>query len=136
MNFFFEGTWNVLLVSLESLPWVWFYGGSFIICRWVKYWIVSNFCHYFNIYFSQPGVMFRLGPTACVTLVYLLRKVVCHVEISQSTMPTTMFLVLLEILWWVVHWGNFLMFRPMVQELLNVEWFCNWKFNIVKNQYF
>jgi len=31
--------------------------------------------------------MFRLRPTTCVTLVYLLRKVVvCHVEISQSTM--------------------------------------------------
>jgi hypothetical protein len=44
-------------------------------------------------------------------------------------MPPALHLILLESPWCVkVHQGGIIMFRPMVQELLNVEKRCYWKF--------
>jgi hypothetical protein len=51
--------------------------------------------------------------------VHLSRKEVCHVEISQTTMPSTMLLIPLESFCWVgVHQGGFIMSRPTTQRLL------------------
>jgi hypothetical protein len=47
-----------------------------------------------------------------------------HIEInSQITMLLAMILVPLEISpqWVGVHWYDFIMYKPMVQELLNIE---------------
>jgi hypothetical protein len=35
-----------------------------------------------------------------------------------------------------VHQGDLPMFKTMVQELLNIEQFCHWKFNKVKTKNF
>jgi hypothetical protein len=49
-------------------------------------------------------------------------SIACCVAISQIIMPSAMVLVLLESLQWIeVHQGCLVMFRPMVQELLNIE---------------
>ncbi len=47
---------------------------------------------------------------------------VCRVAISQNIMPPIALLVLLKIPQWVgVHQGDLVLFRPMVQELLDIE---------------
>lgn len=47
---------------------------------------------------------------------------VCHAEISQFAVLLEVFLVLLESFQWVgVHWHDFIMYRPILQELLNIE---------------
>jgi hypothetical protein len=77
---------------------------------------------------------------AQVTLVYLLKKVVCfvcHIEISQITLFLMMFLVSLESRWWVwVHQGCLVVFRLMVQELLNIEHFFQRNLKTIKTKYF
>jgi hypothetical protein len=47
---------------------------------------------------------------------------VFYVEISETTAPLAMLLVPLESPWWIgVHQLGFIMFGPMVEELLNIE---------------
>jgi hypothetical protein len=61
----------------------------------------------------------------------------CHVKISQITVPAATLLVLLESPSWVwVHQAGFLVFRHLVQELLNIEPFFHWKFNKIKTTFF
>jgi hypothetical protein len=66
--------------------------------------------------------------------IYLLSMVVClfvgHIEISQTMTLLTRLLVLLGSPPQVgVNQGDFIMFRPMAQELLNIELFCQRKFS-------
>ncbi len=61
--------------------------------------------------------------------IYLLSMVVClfvgHIEISQTMTLLMRLLVLLGSPPPVgVHQGDFIMFRPMAQALLNIELFC------------
>jgi hypothetical protein len=51
---------------------------------------------------------------------------VCHIEISQDMMPPTKFDTIGEPLMRGVHWCGFIMFGPIVQELLNIEQNCHW----------
>ncbi len=49
---------------------------------------------------------------------------ICHIEISQTVVALVMFWVLLESpwFWWIgVHQNGLIMFRPTLQELLNIE---------------
>ncbi len=58
---------------------------------------------------------------------------VCHVEISQTTMPLAMLLVPLESTQRVgVHWVGFVMFQPTLEKLLNIEPFFK---KILKKSY-
>jgi hypothetical protein len=64
----------------------------------------------------------------------------CHVEISQTLVPPFAHYISLESSQWVskgVHWGGFILFRPMVWELLRVieHWkiiIIQWKFRKIK----
>lgn len=61
----------------------------------------------------------------------------CHMKISQITVPAATLLVLLESPSWVwVHQAGFMVFRHIVQELLNIEPFFHWKFNKINTTSF
>jgi hypothetical protein len=73
--------------------------------------------------------------------IYLLRKAVYVFFLSHWYLPKqgepTMLLLPLGSPWWVgVHWGGLVVFRAMVQELLNTEQFCQRKFNKIKTKMF
>jgi hypothetical protein len=68
-----------------------------------------------------------------IFIVYLLSMVDClfvgHMEISQTMTLLVRLLVSVGSPPQVgVHQGDFIMFRPMAQELLNIELFCQRKF--------
>jgi hypothetical protein len=69
----------------------------------------------------------------------LLRMVICLIcfVLSKSPNPEhlSMEFVMLESPQWVgLHEGDFEMFRPMMQELLNIEKNCHWKLNKIKTK--
>jgi hypothetical protein len=57
-----------------------------------------------------------------------------HVEISQTTAPLSALLVPLKSPLWVGLHEALMIFRPKVQELLNIEQFCQRKFNKIKTK--
>jgi hypothetical protein len=73
---------------------------------------------------------------------YLLWKVVClfccfvcHTEISQTKWVPMHTLGIIENPWMVeVHWGSYIMLRPMVWELLNIELIYQRKLNKIKTK--
>ncbi len=57
-----------------------------------------------------------------------------HVEISQTTAPLSALLVPLKSPLWEGLHEAFMIFRPKVQELVNIEQFCQRKFNKIKTK--
>jgi hypothetical protein len=77
-----------------------------------------------------------LGNVVCL---FVLLCSFCQIEISQTTGSLALFLVPLESHHLVrpcMHWGDFEMFKPAMQELLNFEYFYCWKFNESQNKFF
>jgi hypothetical protein len=59
-----------------------------------------------------------------------------HWDLPNHSAPDVL-LVPLESPWWVwVHQDGSALFKPMVQELLNIEQFCQRKLNKIKTKYF
>jgi hypothetical protein len=114
---------------------------KFLNLRWKRYW-------FFNFFFIENLIkllkMVLKGVISWVTYsdwangisytikIYQWKKLwlfilfVCHIDISQTTMPLAMLLIRLESPWWGgVQWVGFIMFQPMVEKWSNVESFSN-----------
>jgi len=62
---------------------------------------------------------------------------VCHIQISQTTMPSSHSSYSLGSPPWVrVHQGCLITFKTKMQELMNIEQFCHWKFHKIKTENF
>jgi hypothetical protein len=80
---------------------------------------------------EKLGNEFALGPTTKAHCLYIYAYVVCFpFEMSQTTMRATMHLAPLETPQWIgVHLCSFVLFKPTLWELLNIELFFHWKLN-------
>jgi len=131
-----------------------FFGYDFIIFSW-KVWEILNVEKLIKILtkFSQLPFIIKvsihtwnsciillvLGPMTEATLVYLLMMLVklwCW-DLPNQGVPHLHSWYLFESSWWgEVHQGGFLMFRQgRMQELLDIEQNCHWKFNKIKTKF-
>ncbi len=99
----------------------WKKGVFFFYCQIICYWIGSCKNQKTNIHPSSLLPCF-----VCFVLFY-------QIEIFQTMLPLVTRLVLLESFQLIgVHPSCFVMFRPIVKELLKFEFF-QWKFNKINN---